>query len=93
MHFPIVSRFRLANAFGMATSWKEAKASAMRDGLPQVYHDCDDNFYGACRDGEQQGIFKNGIFIEHRCICMPSNLSTEDLEEKEKKFRSENPDW
>jgi len=77
----------------MATSWKEAKECALRDGLPRVYHDYDDNFYGACRDGEPRGAFKNGIFIEHRCICMPSNLTSEELEEKEKKFRSENPDW
>jgi hypothetical protein len=77
----------------MVTSWKEAKEWAIREGLPQVYHDCDDNLYGACREGEQQGAFKNGIFIEHRCICMPSYLSAGELEEKEKKFHSENPGW
>ncbi len=77
----------------MVTSWQEAKECAIRESLPQVYHDCDDNLYGACRDGERQGAFKNGIFIEHRCICMPSHLSAKELEEKEKIFRSENPDW
>jgi hypothetical protein len=77
----------------MAGSWKEAKECAERDRLPQVFHDCDNETYGACRQGEQQGCFKGGIFIEHRCICMPANLSEEELTEKEKKFLSENPDW
>jgi hypothetical protein len=77
----------------MAKSWKEAKDCAESDRLPQVYHDCDDNIYGACRQGEQQGSFKEGVFFEHRCICMPASLSPEELEEKEIKFRHENPDW
>ena len=78
---------------GMAASWREAKECAVREGLPQVYHDCDDNVYGACREGEPQGSFRGGAFMEHRCICMPSHLSADELEEKEKKFLSENPDW
>lgn len=77
----------------MAGSWKEARECAVRDGLPQVYHDCDDKVYGACRQGAPQGIFKGGIFIEHRCICMPAHLSAEELEIKEKKFLEENPGW
>jgi hypothetical protein len=77
----------------MAVSWKEAKECALREGLSRVYHDCDNGVYGACREGETQGSFKGGVFIEHRCICMPSQLSAEELEEKEKRFRSENPDW
>ena len=77
----------------MAESWKEAKDYAKKEALPQVYHDCDSNFYGACNAGERQGTFKVGVFIEHRCLCMPANLSPEELEAKEKKFRSENPDW
>ena len=77
----------------MAGSWEEAKECAIRDNLPQVYHDCDDNVYGACREGEQKGVFKKGFFIEHRCICMPSSLSPREMEEKEKKFHYENPDW
>jgi hypothetical protein len=77
----------------MAGSWKEAKECAVREGLPQVYHDCDDKVYGACRQGELQGRFKDGIFIEHRCICMPAHLSCEELESKEKKFLEENPGW
>ena len=77
----------------MVTSWKEAKECALREGLPLVYHDCDDNLYGACGEGERQGTFKNGIFFEHRCICMPSHLSAEELEAKEIQFRSENPGW
>ncbi|MDD1693283.1 MAG: hypothetical protein LUQ71_01015 [Methanoregula sp.] len=77
----------------MAASWREAKECATREGLPQVYHDCDDNVYGACMAGESQGSFKGGIFFEHRCICMPAQLSADELEEKERKFRSENPGW
>ena len=78
----------------MAGSWKEAKESADRKGLTQVYHDCDDNIYGACGarvSGRDHS--KAGIFIEHRCLCMPARLSCEELEEKERKFRQENPDW
>lgn len=77
----------------MALSWREARECALREGLPQVYHDCDARMYGACREGEKQGSFKEGIFLEHRCICMPAHLSHEELEVKEKKFLSENPDW
>ena len=77
----------------MAESWKEAKDYAKKEALPQVYHDCDSNFYGACNAGERQGTFKGGVFIEHRCLCMPAHLSDEELEAKEKKFRSDNPDW
>jgi hypothetical protein len=77
----------------MTGSWKEAKECADRNRLPQVFHDCDDNIFGACGQGEQQGSFKGGVFIEHRCICMPSHLSADELEEKERKFLRENPDW
>jgi len=77
----------------MAGSWKEAKESAERESLPLVYHDCDDKIFGACRHGEQQGSFRGGAFVEHRCICMPANLSAEELEAKERKFLEENPDW
>jgi hypothetical protein len=77
----------------MAGSWKEARECAVRDQLPQVYHDCDDDVYGACRQGELQGSFKGGIFCEHRCICMPASLPADELETKEKTFRDQNPDW
>ena len=77
----------------MAISWRKAKEYAARDGLPQVYHDCDADVYGACRQGERQGSFRNGVFVEHRCICMPANMIAEELEEKEKKFLRDNPDW
>jgi hypothetical protein len=77
----------------MAKSWREAKECALREGLPQVYHDYDGGVYGACGQGEMQGTFNGGVFIEHRCICMPAHLSTEELDAKEKKFREENPDW
>jgi hypothetical protein len=77
----------------MAFSWREAKECAHAEGLPQVYHDCDTRIYGACREGERQGSFKEGIFLEHRCICMSAHLSPEELEIKEKKFLDNNPDW
>lgn len=77
----------------MAISWREAKKCASEDGLPLVYHDCDTRMYGACQKGEMQGSFKEGIFLEHRCICMPAHLSPEELEAKEKKFLEDNPDW
>jgi hypothetical protein len=77
----------------MAGSWKEARECALKEGHPLVYHDCDDEVYGACREGESQGVFRNGVFIEHRCICMPAALSADELEAKEKKFHEENPDW
>ena len=77
----------------MAESWKEAIDHARKEALPQVYHDCDTDTYGACNTGERQGAFKGGVFTEHRCLCMPALLSPEELEAKEKKFLSENPDW
>ena len=42
---------------------------------------------------ERQGSFKEGTFIEHRCICMPAHLMPEELEAKENKFLRDNPDW
>jgi hypothetical protein len=48
----------------MAISWGEAKEYAAREGLLQVYHDCDADVYGACRPGETQGAFKEGIFLD-----------------------------
>jgi len=46
----------------MAESWKEAKECARKEALPQVYHDCDANTYGACNAGERQGSFKGGVY-------------------------------
>jgi len=77
----------------MAMSWREAKECAAQEGLPQVYHDCDADIYGACRPGETQGSFREGVFIEHRCICMPAYLMPEELEAKERKFLLDNPEW
>nr|WP_319376959.1 hypothetical protein [uncultured Methanoregula sp.] len=77
----------------MSGSWHEAKEEAKKGELPQVYHDCDTGTFGACRPGEEQGTFQAGVFIAHRCICMPAHLSAEELEAKERKFREENPDW
>lgn len=81
------------NTILMAVSWQEAKENAAKKGFPMVFHDCDEEIYGACLQGEQQGRFKGGVFYEHRCICMPANLSVEELEAKERKFREENPAW
>ena len=77
----------------MAISWGEAKEYAHFEGLLQVCHDCDADVYRACKPGETQGSFKEGIFPGHRCICMPSDMSQEDLKAKEKKFLQDNPDW
>lgn len=77
----------------MPGSWKDAKDCALREGRLLVFHDCDDDVYGACSEGEVQGVFRNGVFIEHRCICMPASLSAEELTAKEKRFREGNPDW
>jgi len=77
----------------MAGSWKEAKELAAKEGFPLVYHDCDDGVFGACKQGEQQGAFREGVFIGHRCICMPSHLTAEELEAKERLFFRDNPDW
>ena len=74
-------------------SWKEAKAAAHREDLPLVFHDHDTGTYGACGHGESQGTFREGEFIEHRCICMPAAMSETELAGKEKKFLEENPDW
>ena len=93
LQLPKASFRKLSNTAYMANSWKEAKECAKRENLPQVFHDCDDNIFGACNQGEIQGCFKAGMFIEHRSICMPAHLSTEELEEKERKFHQENPDW
>ena len=79
--------------YTMAISWSEAKECAARERLPQVYHDCDADVYGACKPGETQGSFREGIFVEHRCICMPATLTLEELEAKERKFLQDNPDW
>jgi hypothetical protein len=87
------SSFCLTCICTMAISWREAKECAAQEGLPQVYHDCDADVFGACRPGETQGSFREGIFIEHRCICMPAHLMPEELEAKEKKFLLDNPDW
>jgi hypothetical protein len=48
--------------------------------------------FGACRPGETQGSFREGVFIELRRICMPVHLKPEELEAKEKKFFQDNPD-
>jgi hypothetical protein len=87
------SSFQLTLLYTMAISWREAKECAARERLPQVYHDCDADVYGACKPGETQGSFREGIFVEHRCICMPATLIPEELEAKERKFLKDNPDW
>jgi hypothetical protein len=77
----------------MAGSWDEAVEHAKKEGKEQVYHDFDTNTYGTCVRAERQGHFTCGTFVEHRCICMPSGLSPEELARKEKAFLDENPEW
>ncbi|MDK2975356.1 MAG: hypothetical protein PWP08_1727 [Methanofollis sp.] len=77
----------------MARSWKEAKEIAGHEGLEHVYHDYDNDTYGACRAADRQGAFSCGIFSEHRCIHLPASLSPEEIEKKEKKFLEDNPEW
>ncbi|MEN6611783.1 MAG: hypothetical protein ABFC24_13155 [Methanoregulaceae archaeon] len=77
----------------MPGSWKEARETAVKEGMEQVFHDFDKGTFGACRRNEKQGHFASGCFVEHRCICMPSALSADDLGKKERDFLKENPDW
>ncbi|MDD3112168.1 MAG: hypothetical protein PHU26_07745 [Methanofollis liminatans] len=77
----------------MAQSWKEAKEIAEARGFEHVYHDYDDGTYGACRATDRQGTFSRGVFSEHRCIHMLSSLSAEEMEEKERTFLEEHPEW
>jgi hypothetical protein len=77
----------------MTGSWQEAVVAAKKEGREEVYHDFDKGTYGACRRSEHQGHFSCGRFIEHRCICMSAALNHEELEQKEKAFLEENPDW
>jgi len=77
----------------MAQSWKEAKIEADKERCELVFHDFDRGSYGACGPDQRQGHFMCGRFVEHHCICMPARFSEEELEEKEKRFLEENPDW
>lgn len=77
----------------MAGSWREARELAKKEGKEMVYHDFDTNSYGICLKEDRPGHFSCGSYIEHRCICMPSDVEPEELERKEKKFLNENPDW
>lgn len=76
-----------------ATSWKEAREIAKREGQDLVFHNYDTGEYGACSHSQSFGCFVKGEFIEQRCICMPATHTPEELEEKEKKFLRENPGW
>ncbi|MBP1929053.1 hypothetical protein J2741_001600 [Methanolinea mesophila] len=76
-----------------AKSWKEAKEVAEKEGEELVFHNFDTGEYGACSRSKSFGCFKHGEFVEERCICIPAKFSTAELEEKEKKFLLENPEW
>ncbi len=76
-----------------ARSWKEAKEIAEREEKELVFHDFDTGEYGACSRTQTFGCFKDGRFIEHRCICMPTKFSVDELVKKEEEFLTENPDW
>ena len=76
-----------------AKSWKEGKDTAVREGKELVFHNFDTGEYGACSPPDRFGSFKGGKFVEQRCICMPATLSSGEMEEKERKFLGENPEW
>jgi hypothetical protein len=76
-----------------AKSWEEGKEIAEREGKELVFHNFDTGEYGACARSQNFGCFKEGKFIEQRCICMPATFSVEELEKKEKDFLKENPEW
>ncbi|MDD1672840.1 MAG: hypothetical protein LUP99_00325 [Methanomicrobiales archaeon] len=76
-----------------ARSWRGAKDTAEREGKELVFHDLDTGEYGACSRSQTFGSFKGGLFIEHRCICMPAKLTADELEEKERVFLEDNPDF
>jgi hypothetical protein len=50
-------------------------------------------FSGHANPERHRDHSKKGIFIEHRCICLPSYLIPEEPKAKEKKFLKDNPDW
>jgi len=76
-----------------ATSWKEAKEIAEREGEELVFHNYDTREFGACSRDRSFGCFVKGEFVEERCICMPAKYSPEELEKKERDFLAENPGW
>jgi hypothetical protein len=76
-----------------AKSWQEGKEIAEREGKELVFHNFDTGEYGACTRSQSFGCFKEGKFIEQRCICMPVRYSAAELEQKEREFLNENPDW
>jgi hypothetical protein len=77
----------------MAGSWQEAKEAAKREGLELVFHDLDSGHYGACKRGDRQGAFSCGKFVEHRTIAQVADQTVEEMEEKERRFLQENPDY
>lgn len=76
-----------------AASWKEGKECAEREGKELVFHNFDTGEYGACSPSDRFGCFEKGKFTEQRCICMPARLTAEEMEQKERKFLEENPEW
>jgi len=76
-----------------AKSWKEAKEIAEKEGEELVFHNFDTGEYGTCPRSKRFGCYRKGEFIEERCICIPAKFTTDELEEKEKKFLEENPEW
>lgn len=76
-----------------AKSWKEGKEIAKKEGKELVFHNFDTGEYGACTRSQSFGCFKDGKFIEQRCICMPARYTEAELEQKEREFLKENPEW
>ncbi len=75
----------------MADSWKSAKEEAERAGHPLVYHDLEQDTYGACRREDDCGHFTCGRFVPHRAICMKAELAPGEMAEKEAAYLAEHP--
>ena len=77
----------------MADSWTSAKEEAERAGYPLVYHDLEEESYGACRREDDCGHFTCGRFVSHRSICMKSELTPAEMTAKEAAFLAEHPEF
>lgn len=77
----------------MARSWKEAKDVAAQENRPCVYHNHLSGEYGACTPESRRRRITEFTGFQEACICMPARLSTEEMEEKERRFLEGNPDW
>ena len=77
----------------MAESWEAAKEIAAEQKLELVYHDYDTGEYGAAEKDDLPGHFKVGAWIPHRVFAASATAGVEKIEEQEKEFLEEHPDW